>query len=277
MKNSRQLLRGTNMKYEESLISIVIPVYNAEKYIAEAIECILRQTYQNWELIFVDDSSADRSIEIIEGYLQKDRRLHLYRLHVNSGPAIARNIGIMKAAGRYLAFMDADDLCSKDKLEKQLSFMQEKQCAFCYTGYCFADESGTTTGSVVHIPERLTYAQALKNTTISTITVMFDREKIPVELLHMPVNTSGEDTATWWRILRNGYDAYGIDEPLSTYRRYSGTRSSNKFRAVTGTWRMYRINEHIGLLRSIYYFCCYIKNAVKRRLPVEHHKAGISL
>lgn len=110
------------------------------------------------------------------------------------------------------------------------------------------------------------YKDALKRTTISTITVMFDRKQISNEVLYMPLDARGEDTATWWKILRHGYTAYGIDEPLSVYRRYGGSRSSNKLDAVCGTWKMYRRNEKLGILRSSYYFCCYILNAVKRRI-----------
>ena len=119
------------MENKEVLISIVVPVYNSEKYIQETIQCILDQTYQNWEIIFVDDCSKDKSVQIIERY--HDKRMRLYQNKKNRGPAYSRNKGISKAQGRYLAYMDADDLCDRDKLEKQLRFMQDLGCAFSFT------------------------------------------------------------------------------------------------------------------------------------------------
>ncbi len=253
------------MELIDGLVSVIIPVYNAEKYIAEVIQCLQRQTYENWELIFVDDCSTDQSVEIIQTYVEQSTKMHLYRNDRNQGPAFSRNQGIRMAKGRYLAYMDADDLCDAAKLEKQIRFMKEKGCAFCFHGYEFAGEDGIRNGKVVHVPEAITYQEALRNTTISTITVMFDRKQIPDELLFMPLNARGEDTATWWQILRNGYTAYGIDEPLSVYRRSARTRSSNKLDAVYGTWKMYRRNEKLGLAKSLYCFTGYIINAIKRR------------
>lgn len=252
------------MELKENLISIVMPVYNAEKYIEKTMESILNQTCGNWELICVDDCSTDRSMEILEKYT--DERIHLYKNERNSGPAYTRNHGIQKASGRYLAYQDADDLWDADKLEKQLAYMKRTGCAFSFTGYEFAGEDGIRNGKVVHVPAEVDYHYALKHTTISTITVIFDRMQIPDDILYMPLDARGEDTATWWKILRHGYTAYGIDEPLSVYRRYAGSRSSNKLSAVYGTWKMYRQCEHLSFIKSGYYFCNYILNAVKRRL-----------
>ncbi|EOS43332.1 glycosyltransferase family 2 protein [Lachnospiraceae bacterium JLR.KK009] len=252
------------MENKEVLISIVVPVYNSEKYIQETIQCILDQTYQNWEIIFVDDCSKDKSVQIIERY--HDKRMRLYQNKKNRGPAYSRNKGISKAQGRYLAYMDADDLCDRDKLEKQLRFMQDLGCAFSFTGYEFAGADGTRNGKVVHVPAEVDYEYALKHTTISTITVMFDREQIPNDVLSMPLDARGEDTATWWKILRHGYTAYGLDEPLSVYRRHGGSRSANKLDAVYGTWKMYRNCEGLPFWKSAYYFSHYIFHAVKRRI-----------
>lgn len=252
------------MENKEVLISIVVPVYNSEKYIQETIQCILDQTYQNWEIIFVDDCSKDKSVQIIERY--HDKRMRLYQNKKNRGPAYSRNKGISKAQGRYLAYMDADDLCDRDKLEKQLRFMQDLGCAFSFTGYEFAGADGIRNGKVVHVPAEVDYEYALKHTTISTITVMFDREQIPNDVLSMPLDARGEDTATWWKILRHGYTAYGLDEPLSVYRRHGGSRSANKLDAVYGTWKMYRNCEGLPFWKSAYYFSHYIFHAVKRRI-----------
>ena len=135
------------MDVEENLISIVVPVYNSEKFIEETVQCILGQTYQEWELIFVDDCSNDRSVSVIQGY--RDPRMRLYQNSKNMGPAYTRNQGIAKARGRYLAYMDADDLCDRDKLEKQIHFMQRTGCAFSFTGYEFAGEDGVRNGKEI--------------------------------------------------------------------------------------------------------------------------------
>lgn len=255
-----------NRNLADGMISIVIPVYNAKEYIEETVDCLLKQTYENYEILLVDDCSTDESYIIMERLRTKSDKIRCLQNEKNSGPAYTRNHGIRCAKGRYLAYMDADDLCDADKLECQISYMQRTGCAFCFTGYEFAGENGKRNGKIVHVPEKITYQEALKNTTISTITVMFDRWQIPDEVLFMPLNARGEDTATWWQILRSGYDAYGIDCPFSVYRRHGGTRSTNKFDAVYGTWKMYRQNEKLGFFKSFVCFMGYIKNAVKRRI-----------
>ncbi len=252
------------MKWEENLISIVVPVYNAERYVEEAIRSIFAQTFRDWELILVDDGSTDASPEILGKY--EGGKVRVFRMGENRGQAAARNFGRAQARGRYLAYQDADDLWSSEKLEREFCFLKEKGCAFAFTGYEFAGEDGVRNGKVVHVPETIGYRQALKNTTISTITVMFDREKIPESLMEMPSGVRGEDSATWWQILRAGYTAYGLDEPLSVYRRHAQSHSGNKLKAVWGTYKMYRECEKLSVPVSCWYFLCYLYHAVMRRL-----------
>lgn len=247
----------------EDLISIITPCYNAENYIQKTYDCILAQTYGNWEWIIVDDCSTDDSVKIINTF--DDERVKLIVSSNNSGPAIARNIGIDKAKGEFVAFQDSDDLWEKVKLEHQINFMKLKQCAFSFTGYEFANIKGIPNGKKVFVPEYMKYQDALKNTTISTITVMFDLKKIEKNLIKMP-NIESEDTATWWKILRNGYVAYGLNEVLSYYRRYQGSLSSNKLIGIKRIWNLYRHEEKINLFNSFYYLITYLKNAIKRRI-----------
>ena len=254
----------------DDLISIVIPVYNAAPYLKETIRTIAEQTYPEWEVIFVDDASTDGSLQILQEYKSSAKmskqRIEILALPENKGPAAARNAGIREACGRYLVFQDADDIWDKDKLKKQLEFMKRKQCAFSFTGYEFADETATRNGKIVHVPEKIRHEEALKNTTISTITVMFDREKLPEKLLMMPEDCQREDTATWWNILKHGYTAYGLDEPLSVYRRHAGSHSANKLKAVYGTWKMYREQEQLSVPKAACYLALNLMNAVKRRV-----------
>ena len=251
---------------KKDLISIVIPVYNAEKYLNDTINTFFNQTYKNWEAIFIDDCSNDNSRKIIEDYSNKDKRIKYYCQEKNGGPALARNRGVDLAKGQFFCYMDADDLWQEDKLEKQINFMKEKECAFSYTSYEFSNEDGIPTGKRVIAKETLKYEQALKNTIISTITVMFDLSKIDKELIKMPDLKYVEDTATWWKILRNGYVAYGIPKVFSYYRRMKNSNSSNKLRTQKPLWNLYREVEKISFIKSIY--CLFWKNvhAVLRRI-----------
>lgn len=251
---------------ERDLISIVVPVYNAEKFLTDTINTVLQQTYENWELIFVDDKSTDRSKKIISEYLNKNKKIKLIENKENSGAAVSRNNGIKEAKGNYIAFLDADDLWKKEKLEKQLKFMKEINCAFSFTGYEFANEDGKGNGKIVKIPENINYKQSLKNTTIWTSTVMFDMKKLNKDIIKMPNIRKGQDTATWWKILKTGVEAYGLNENLSMYRRSSGTLSSNKFKALKRTWDLYRKVENLNIFYSFYNFLWYCFNAVKRRI-----------
>lgn len=251
---------------KEELVSIVTPVYNSEKFISETIQTVKNQTYQNWELLLVNDYSTDNSENVIREYEKQDDRIKLINLEKNSGAAIARNTGIEKAKGKYIAFLDSDDLWDNQKLEKQVNFMKENNYEFTFTSYEFADENGKGNGKVVRVPEKINYKQALKNTTIWTSTVIFDAEKLGKDLISMPNVRRGQDTATWWKVLKTGIVAYGINESLSFYRRSNNTLSSNKIKALKRTWNLYRNVEKLSFFTSLYNFCWYCFNAVKRRM-----------
>lgn len=247
-------------------ISIIIPVYNVEKYIKDTIACVKAQTYENWELLLVEDGSADGSRQLLLEMetLEPDKRIRII-CQENSGAARARNRGVAEATGRFIAYLDADDLWHEEKLEKQLAFMEKQQAAFSFTGYEFADEFGKGTGKVVRVPETLKYKEALKNTTIFTSTVIFDTQIIEKEKLKMPLIKS-EDTALWFKVLREGYTAFGLDENLVLYRRVEGSLSSNKLEALRRIWNLYRKAERLSIPYSIYNFCFWAFRAVKRRI-----------
>lgn len=251
----------------EELISIIVPVYHVENYIAQTMDCVYEQTYEKWELLLIDDCGGDNCVKIMEDYIRQkgDSRIRLIHQPSNMGAAKARNRGLTEAKGRYIAYLDADDLWTPEKLERELAYLKDKEAAFVFTGYEFADQNGNGTGKVVRVPESLNYKEALKNTTIFTSTVMFDTEKISKEMLEMPVMKS-EDTALWWRILRNGYVAWGLDENLVKYRRAGRSLSSNKLEAVRRIWTLYRRAEGMSILNSAYHFCFWAVRAVKRRV-----------
>lgn len=250
----------------EEMVSIIVPVYMAEAYIAETIEMVRRQTYKNWELILVDDASPDNSAEIIQGIIQKAKEcIHLIKKEKNEGAARARNTGIEHAEGRYIAFLDADDVWKPDKLEKEVNFIKDRQAEFVFTAYEFGDEDARGLGKIVHVPERLTYRKALSRTVIFTSTVMFDMSKLTKELIRMP-EVESEDTATWWKILRTGYVAYGLNEALVIYRRPKKSLSSNKFKAMKRIWNLYRKEERLTIPVSTFCFCLWAVRATLRRI-----------
>ena len=252
------------------MVSIVIPVHNAENFIGDTIRSIMAQSYTDWELILVNDHSTDESENIILGLIEecRDRGMENDLTLVAAemkGAANARNTGVRHAKGRFIAFLDADDMWEPEKLEEQMAFIEEKEAAFSFTGYEFADEDGIGIDRIVRVPPELNYAQALKNTTIFTSTVIFDMEKIDKSLIMMP-DVPSEDTATWWQVLRSGYTAYGLNRPLTLYRRSGNTLSSDKFLMIRRTWNLYRNVEKLSLPHSIWCFMFYAFHAVARRL-----------
>lgn len=253
----------------EKLVSIIIPVYNAAPYLKEAVHSVIKQTYTDWELILVDDASTDNSFAVMQ-QLQTEfgvsEKIRLFAMKENKGPAAARNKGRYQAKGRYLAYLDADDLWDAKKLELQLEFTRKHQHAFTFTGYEFGNADAKGTGKMVHVPKQLTYREALTNTTISIITVMLDRSQIPDRLLNMPEECQREDTALWWKLLKNGYTAYGFNQILSVYRRTKESYSANKLKAVAGTWQLYRKQEGFSAVRSACYLGMNLCRAVKRRI-----------
>lgn len=248
------------------MVSIVVPVYNASSYISETISMVSAQTYKDWELILVDDASTDGSANIIEKIIEKQgKRIRLIRKNVNEGAAAARNTGIDASSGKYIAFLDADDVWKPDKLEKQIAFMEKNDAAFSFHAYEFGDEKANPTGKIVTVPKTLSFKEALSRTIIFTTTVMFDTEKIDMEIIHMP-QVPSEDTATWWRILKSGYVAYGLNENLAIYRRPARSLSSNKFVAIERIWFLYRNIANLSVPASMFYFCGWAVRAILRRL-----------
>ncbi len=248
----------------EGMVSIVTPVYNVAGYIEDTIRSVLSQTYAGWEWILVDDHSGDESTSIIEKYLS-DERIRLIKLDKNSGAANARNEGIRQARGRYLAFLDADDIWLPKKLEKQLEFIKEKEAAFTYTSYEFGDVNADPTGRIVKVLPELNYRKALSRTIVFTTTVLFDLDLIPKDKVMMK-SIPSEDTATWWRIMREGYTAYGLLEVLAIYRRPESSLSSNKVNAIKRIWNLYRKEENLGIVSSVFYFIFWALRATIRRL-----------
>lgn len=233
---------------------------------------VVSQKYGDWEMILVNDHSEDNSVEIIRDFIlqrkEKGAPQEIRLLEAagdRRGAANARNTGIDAAEGRFVAFLDADDLWEPEKLSEQMEFLEKIGAEFTFTGYEFADETGVSVDKIVNVPFRMDYRAALKNTTIFTSTVIFDVEKLGKELIHMP-DVPSEDTACWWKVLKTGIPAWGLNRPLTIYRRSGETLSSNKLTAIKRVWNLYRNVEHLGLIRSAYCFVFYAFHAVMRRI-----------
>lgn len=248
------------------MVSIVIPVYNAEKYIRETVESVLGQTYKDWELILVDDCSTDNSVAFIEELISANpEQMRLIHLTEGGSAARARNAGIKEAQGRYIAFLDADDIWYPEKLDKELKHLQAQNAGFVFTAYEFGDENAKPNGKMTKVPERLPFRKALSRTVIFTSTVLIDTEVIPKEMIYMPEIPS-EDTATWWKILKSGHVAYGLNEPLVIYRRPQQSLSSNKKEATKRIWKLYREIAGLNGIQSCWYFIRWAIRATFRRV-----------
>lgn len=256
-------MQNTNPK--EDLVSIIVPVCNCEKYVKETIESVEKQTYKKWELIIIDDNSKDNSLKIIREKAKENKeKIKYIHLTQNKGVAIARNTGLEIAQGNYIAFLDGDDVWKENKLEEQIKFIKQNDYGFTFTSFIYLKENGNK--DVKKIPKKITYKDALKNTIILTSTVIIDIKKIDKKLLIMPDIRKGQDTATWWQILKQGYIAYGLDKRLTLYRVRNNSLSFNKAKALKRTWNLYRNVEKFSVLKSSFYFLHYMWNATLRRL-----------
>lgn len=239
---------------ENKTVSIVMPVYNSEEFVNRSIESILNQTYTDFELIIVDDCSTDQTQSLVKKIASVDERVRLLRLNENSGAAVARNLAINEARGRYIAFLDSDDLWHEEKLSKQLSFMQDNQVAFTYSSYTQIDEEGNSLAEI-SVPSKVGYKQLLKTNVIGCLTVIYDAEIIGKQ--EMPLIRKRQDFGLWLKLLKIVDYAYGIKEPLAFYRVRKGSISSNKLSAAKFTWDLYRKIECLPLYKALYYFSCY--------------------
>lgn len=264
VKNKEQQINTDELRqqYIDDLVSIITPAYNAAAYIAETIESVLNQTYQNWEMLIVNDCSKDNTAEIVQSYAAKDKRIKLINLKQNGGAAAARNTAIKNAKGRYIAFLDSDDLWKKEKLQKQIQFMQQNEYAFTYISYEHFKETKENIQNQVQIQKSLNYQQALKGNQIGCLTVMVDKKQIPN--IHFTTQKH-EDYILWLNILKQGITAYGIQESLALYRTgNSKSISGNKMQSALWTWKVYRESQKLSVVKSMYYMLFYVVNGIKK-------------
>lgn len=237
-------------------VSIIMPAYNSEVFLSETIQSVICQTYNNWELLIIDDCSTDDSRLIAKQHSKLDPRIKLLVNKTNSGPAITRNYGIQEASGRFIAFLDSDDLWDKEKLSKQINFMISNNYHFTYSYYSQITEQGNFIKNIDNLPNRVSYKSSMKSNKIGCLTAIFDVEffgKVYMENLK-----NRQDYTLWLKLLKKEKYAYCFQEILAYYRIRENSISSNKYKLIKYHWIIYRNIEKQSLVKSSYYLLNYV-------------------
>ncbi len=236
------------------LVSIITPMYNSEEYICHTIDSVVKQTYENFELIIVDDLSTDNSKRVVLDYAKVDSRVKYFSLKEKGGASTARNYATEKAQGDYIAFLDSDDIWVEDKLEKQIEFMESENIYFSYTDYGFIDYEGGLIKKIRMSPETLTYKRLLYvSSSIGCLTAVYNAQE--VGKIYIPYLKKRNDVAIWQRILKKGYEGHRL-EGVYSYKRNladSLSRQGSKVSLVEHHYKLYRGNLDFGILKSLYY------------------------
>lgn len=242
-------------------ISIITPVYNAEKYILDTADSVLSQTYSDWEWILVDDCSTDDSFSILLHLTQKDKRIKVFKNDINSRAFATRNRGLKEASGDYIAFLDSDDIWDVDKLKIQLEFMIQNDCEFCYTGFKRFKTNINNSSKIISVPNKVDYKSILFSNTIATSTVMLKRDAFN-EISMKDVYY--DDFVLWLDLLKIKQFAYGINYCLMYYRLSDNSLSRNKFKSIKKVYQIFRDNLGLSFIKSRVYYCCWVFNTLIR-------------
>ena len=253
--------------------SIITSSHNSSAFVSETIESVLNQSLSDWEMIIVDDFSSDDSVQVIQSFVEIDSRIKLIQLGINSGAAVARNIAINVSKGRYIAFLDSDDIWLPDKLEKQLAFMRANNYPFIFAAYDKIDVNGNVFGHV-GVPDKVSYFDLLKMCSIGCLTVMYDTEYFGK--VTMPLIRKRQDLGLWLMLLKKTDYAFGFNETLAQYRVHTDSISSNKASAAMFTWRLYREVEGLNLIKACYYFSHYaLRGLLRTKAPGLARRLGV--
>lgn len=236
-------------------VSVIMPNYNSEKFLAQTIESVLNQTYSNLELVIVDDCSTDTSLDIIKAYQEKDERVRLYINEENKGCAYTRNVALREAKGDWIAFLDSDDLWLPEKLEKQLAFMVDNGYEFSYTNYNRIDENNVDLKEVISGPKVVTKRKIFRYCYIGCLTAMYKAEPMGVIQVEEAIRNGRNDYALWLKAGRIR-KCYLLDEVLSTYRLRRKSLSHGSFKKLLKyQYELFRVGEKMCVVRASYYTC----------------------
>lgn len=250
------------MAAEKDMVSIVMPAYNMERYIEAAVCSVQAQTYENWELLVIDDCSRDATCEIVERLAAEDPRIRLIRNKQNMGVSRTRNRGIEMSRGRYVAFLDSDDMWRPGKLECQIEALERTGADFSYCSYAIVDAEGKQAKPDYMVPTRITYESLLRENVVGCSTVLIEAPVIKANLFG-----SGfyhEDYVLWVKLLKDGLKAVGCGEVLADWRYIENSRSFNKFRAAKNRWHIYRRFLGLSYVKSVQLLMCYATAGLKK-------------
>lgn len=253
---------------KEKLVTVVMPVYNAAAFLCEAVDSVLAQTYEYFELIMVDDCSTDNSLEIARSYEQKDPRVRVFCMEKNSGVANVRNRGIREARGEYVALLDSDDVWVADKLERQVKSLEASHAQIAYCSYDFIDEHSQPIKRPFIVPETTNYKKMLSSCVISCSTAMIETELLKAH----PFNAQfcHEDYVLWMELLAIPVSTVGDQKVLAHYRQVTGSRSNNKGNSAKKRWITYRKALGLGFFPSVIAFSQYaVKGVLKYYAPMK--------
>lgn len=243
-------------------VSVIIPIYKAEKYLDKCIESVVNQTYDNLEIILINDASPDKCSEICEKWQKQDERIIILNNEKNSGVAQTRNNGLDIATGKYISFIDSDDVWHLEKIEKQLKFMKENNSKLSYTQIRFIDDDGNFTGKTFKPPKEVNYKKLFKQNVITLSSVMIEKETLNGRRFHD--DHLHEDFIMWLEILRDELDsAYCIEDVLVDYRLTNGSKTRNKWKSLKMTYKTYK-HFKVNWIKAHWYLMFYIIRSLKK-------------
>jgi glycosyltransferase involved in cell wall biosynthesis len=247
----------------DKLVSIITPLYNGERFLAQTIESVLAQTYMEWEMLIINDGSTDKGEEVARAYAAKDKRIQVFS-QPNAGSAAARNNGIRRARGRYIALLDADDLWEPDFLEQQLALLHDKQCQLVYGAHKRIDEDNHELLRPFVPPVKVTYKDILRTCSITCLTGLYDTVPYGKFYLREDFKSLRDDYVYWLEILRHSQVAYGNPHVVGSYRMRRDRITSSKRKMIIPQYKVYRQAEHLNVAQSAYYLCCWAWNGYRK-------------
>lgn len=247
-----------------SIVSIIMPTYNSESFILDTINSVVKQTFESWELIIVDDCSSDNTVKIIKKKFGHDKRIHIFENEMNSGAGVSRNNGLIQSKGKYIAFLDSDDIWHENKLEVQIDAMSKHDFDITHTSYSFINEDGTKAKGRVLVSDCVDLDSYMKNTEIGMSTAVINKEKVGD--FQFNAMRTRQDTKLWLTLLAKGITSKGIDNELVYYRVRQGQISRNKLSVGFRTLKLYMTVKEISLWERLYNFMFYTVNGFKKRM-----------
>lgn len=243
-------------------VSIIMPCHNGSSYIGQAIESVISQTYKDWELIIIDDNSSDTSKDVISKFMESDTRIKYLHTEKSTGiPATPRNVGIEAATGRYIAFLDCDDIWKPSKLERQLKLFDNEKCAVVFSYYEKINKDGNIISKIISSPKNVNYKQLLNGDCIGNLTGVYDTQKVG-KVLQKEIHA--EDYLMWLEILKKGFVAINTNTVEGQYRIIKTSTSANKFKSASWNWNIYKRELKLPVPVAMYHFCVYfVKGVIK--------------